>query len=148
LVSIEAFAALRSLGVSRPVAIVFSIVYAFLPYHFWRGQSHLFLVNYYMIPLVCMVIVWLGKDEAFLIVRNPETGRLKLELTSLRALGSIVICLAIGCDFPYYPIFAAILLLIAAAYALAYRFSACTLCTAALLLSVMAGSFLGNMSPS
>src|SRR5438445_5436046 len=45
LVSIAALAALRSMGVSRPVAVVSSILYAFLPYHLWRGESHLFLTN-------------------------------------------------------------------------------------------------------
>ncbi|HLJ97083.1 MAG TPA: hypothetical protein VKU02_28220 [Gemmataceae bacterium] len=148
LVALAALAALRNLGVARPVAVVSSILYAFLPYHFWRGESHLFLTNYYMVPLVCLVVIWLGKDEPFLIVRNPETGRLKLELRSLRAIASVLICLAVGCDFPYYPVFAAVLLLLAGAYSLAVRFSTSTLARTIVLFSLIAASFLGNMSPS
>src|SRR5207302_4169886 len=43
LVAVAALIALRSMQIARPVAMVGSLLYAFLPYHFWRGESHLFL---------------------------------------------------------------------------------------------------------
>src|SRR5207244_868905 len=58
LVSLAALLALRSMNVARAVAIVGSILYAFLPYHLWRGEAHLFLGGYYFIPLIRLVIVW------------------------------------------------------------------------------------------
>jgi phosphoglycerol transferase len=148
LISLAAVAALRSMGVSRAVAIVGSILYAFLPYHFWRGESHLFLAAYYMIPLVFMVVVWLANGEPFLIVRRHDTGRLRLELTSIRAVLSLLVCGAIGCDFPYYPVFAFLFVLVAGIYGFARSRSACTLLQTATLAAVIVSSFLANMSPS
>jgi hypothetical protein len=148
LISLAALTALRSLNVSRAVAMVGSILYAFLPYHFWRGESHLFLSTYYLIPLVCLVIVWIAKGEPFLIVRQPETRRLHLELTSTRAVCSVLICAALGCDFPYYPIFASLFLVVAGIYTFAHSRSASTLLKTAILTGVLSISFLGNMSPS
>lgn len=148
LIALAALAALRSMHVARPVAMVGSILYAFLPYHFWRGEAHLFLAMYYMIPLVCMVIVWIAQGEPFLVTRRPETGRLRLDLTSTRTVASVLICVAIGCDFPYYPVFAGFLLIVAGLYTFARSRSACTLFQTAILTGVIGVSFLGNMSPS
>jgi len=148
LVALAALTALRSLDVTRGVAVVGSILFAFLPYHFWRGESHLFLATYYLIPLVCMVIIWLAKGEPFLIARRQETGRLRLDLKSGRAVSSLLICAAIGCDFPYYPVFAIFFLTIAGIHAFARSRSACALLRTAVLVGVTAASFLGNMSPS
>lgn len=148
LIALAALTALRSMNVARAVAVVGSILYAFLPYHFWRGESHLFLGAYYMIPLVCMVIVWIAQGEPFLVVRRPETGRLRLELTSARALCSVLICVAIGCDFPYYPIFAGMFLMVGGISTFARSPRTCTVFKTALLVSVTGLSFLGNMSPS
>jgi hypothetical protein len=148
LISLAALAALRSLGIARGVAIVGGVLFAFLPYHFWRGESHLFLAAYYMIPLLLMVVVWLANGEPFLIVRQSETGRLRVELTSLRAIISVLVCAAIGCDFPYYAVFALLFVLVAGLYGFAQSRSAGTLWQTAILSAILAGSFLANMSPS
>jgi hypothetical protein len=42
---------LRRLGFSKPVAWVIGVVYAILPYHFWRADLHLMLAAYYAVPL-------------------------------------------------------------------------------------------------
>src|SRR4051794_12571161 len=42
----------RYFGVPTLPALVGSLLYAFMPYHFWRGVAHLFLAAYYLIPLV------------------------------------------------------------------------------------------------
>jgi len=144
LVSLAALTALRSMNVARAAAVVGSILYAFLPYHFWRGEAHLFLAAYYMIPLICMVIVWIARGEPFLVVRRLETGRLHLELTSGRALWSLLICVAIGCDFPYYPIFAGLFLIVGGIYTFARSPSACTLLKTVILAGVIGISFLAT----
>src|SRR5579862_5608464 len=54
---------LRSFAISYPSAIVVSLLYAFLPYHFFRGEAHLFLSAYYLVPVVVMICVWLWRDE-------------------------------------------------------------------------------------
>jgi hypothetical protein len=51
LVALTAFITLRRLPVSRGIALVIALLYAFLPYHFQRGEVHLFLAAYYAVPL-------------------------------------------------------------------------------------------------
>jgi phosphoglycerol transferase len=41
---------LRRLGVGAEPAITTSVLFAFLPYHFYRGIYHLFLAAYYLVP--------------------------------------------------------------------------------------------------
>ena len=101
-----------------------------------------------MVPLLLMVVVWLANGEPFLIVRRPETGQLRLELTNVRAIVSVLVCAAIGCDFPYYPVFALWFVLVAGIYRFARSRSAGTLWQTATLAGVVASSFLANMSPS
>lgn len=71
LVALSAYFAFRKIGVSEIVSAVFSILYAFLPYHLMRGVGHLLLAAYYMVPLLCWVIwdiaggVWSFEGERF-----------------------------------------------------------------------------------
>ena len=41
----------RTLGLPRPVVFVIACLFALLPYHFHRGLLHLFLSNYFAIPI-------------------------------------------------------------------------------------------------
>lgn len=50
-----AFVALRRLGVGWWLAVALGAVYAWLPYHFLRSESHLFLSAYYAVPLAVVV---------------------------------------------------------------------------------------------
>src|SRR5262249_8656789 len=61
---------------------------------------------------------------------------------------SVLICAAVGCDFPYYAIFAAFFLVITGFYSFARSRSAYTLLQSAILTGITGLSFLGNMSPS
>jgi phosphoglycerol transferase len=51
LVGLTAFLALRLIGADRWPALVCSVLYALLPYHFIRGEGHLFLSTYYAVPV-------------------------------------------------------------------------------------------------
>src|SRR5262245_41385069 len=109
LITLAAYAALRATGASRPGAVVFSVLYAFLPFHFWRNVAHLFLAAYFMIPLLALMIAWLARGESVFLVRKPD-GRLGLRLFGWREAVAVLICLGCGLDFPYYSLFALILL--------------------------------------
>ena len=41
---------LRIVGLRRVTAAAFAVLYAFAPYHFLRGEVHLFLSAYYVVP--------------------------------------------------------------------------------------------------
>lgn len=50
LVGLTGFLALRRLGAAQGPALVCAVLYALLPYHFLRGEDHLFLATYYAVP--------------------------------------------------------------------------------------------------
>src|SRR6185437_8621392 len=59
--------AMRQLGASEGVALTFGVLYAFQPYHFFRGQVHLWLASYYALPLMMPVLVRLASGEPSLL---------------------------------------------------------------------------------
>jgi phosphoglycerol transferase len=145
LVALGALAALRALGLSRLGAMVAAVLYALLPYHFWRGEAHLYLSCYYMVPLAVLVVAWVWRDTPFLVVRRPS-GRLGLEVKSWRALGSLLICTAIGFDSTYYPLFAGFFILCAGLLTYSMKGSACTLWRTAVLVGTVAAVLAANLA--
>jgi phosphoglycerol transferase len=146
LIALAALAALRSLRLSYGCCVCGGVLYAFLPYHFWRGVSHLWLAAYFMVPLVGLVIIWLFQDRPFMLTRKAD-GRLGLDLRNPRGPVAFLICVAIGFDFPYYPVFAGVLFFLAGALAYGAGGSGVTLLRTAVLVALTAGSFLVDISP-
>ncbi len=70
--SLSSFVALRAFNISILSALLVSILYAFLPYHFLRNVWHLFLSNYSAIPLTIMVSLWIAQDKIQLISINQK----------------------------------------------------------------------------
>ncbi len=97
LAALGAFYVLRHFQVSRGSALVASLLFSCLPYHFYRGQGHIFLSCYYLIPLAIMVCLWLCDDSGW-------AGRRRL----LAAAG---ICLLISAGGIYYAYLTGCLLL-------------------------------------
>ena len=73
LVAVAALWALRTLEVSRVVALVLSVLYALLPYHFERNVSHISYDGYFVVPLLCVLLldVLAGPSTR----RRPTRGR-------------------------------------------------------------------------
>jgi phosphoglycerol transferase len=55
---------LRRLQISYGCSLFASLLFAFQPYHFFRGTRHLMLASYYWIPLAVLVGVWISDAEA------------------------------------------------------------------------------------
>lgn len=99
---------LRQVGITTPAAISISILYTFLPYHFLRGEQHIFLASYYIVPLTCLIMVWVLNGEPLwqtssnvsLILRITQKGWISLICCTLTAASGI-----------YYALFGAILIL-------------------------------------
>ncbi|HET9324789.1 MAG TPA: hypothetical protein VFO03_13000 [Gaiellaceae bacterium] len=51
LTAVVAYLVLRRLSVGPQVALVVAVLYTVLPYHFMRGEWHLFLAAYYVVPI-------------------------------------------------------------------------------------------------
>jgi phosphoglycerol transferase len=60
LVTASALYVLRHFGASRLSAVFVALLYTFLPYHFVRGEHHLFLAAYFTVPLAVMMALWVA----------------------------------------------------------------------------------------
>ncbi|MGH9936548.1 MAG: hypothetical protein ACREAM_09895, partial [Blastocatellia bacterium] len=108
---VSALYVLRRFDVSWGVAIFTSLLYTFLPFHFARGQHHLFLSAYYFIPLVVMVTLWICRGE--LSPFDQETGRLLPFRRNPKLVFSLILCLLLGSVGYYYAFFSCFFLLAA-----------------------------------
>lgn len=113
--------ALRSLKVSPLISILASILYALLPAHFYRGESHLSLATYGEVPLLCVVVFWLMNNQ---IKFSPYKINQKYPFLSVFSIFNYKTTFAITTAFitaasnPYYTFFALILFVFAMVYAM------------------------------
>jgi phosphoglycerol transferase len=108
LVALSALVVLRWLGVSRAVSAVVAILYAFLPYHFLRGEAHLFLSGYFAVPVGVALAVTVIRGES-LFARRPGT-RPPAAFATGRTLLTLALAALIGSAGSYYAVFTIVLL--------------------------------------
>jgi len=105
---------LRRLGVSPLTSIVCAVLFAVLPYHFFRSDSHLFLSSYWSLPLTAYLFIAVLDDRP-LFTRRPSGGRVRRGLTP-PTLATVAMCAVIASTGLYYAVFG--LVMIAAAMVL------------------------------
>lgn len=104
--AIVSFFVFRQFNISYIPAFVGSMLYTFLPYHFFRwAGGHIFLAAYYTVPLVVMVFLWMFCEKNFLFFYNEDKGKYKFELFSFKSMVSIIACLLISSSGIYYAFF-------------------------------------------
>jgi phosphoglycerol transferase len=130
--ALTAFYFFRSFRFSFGAALVSSLLYAFLPYHFFRSY-HLLMAAYYLVPLMVLVMMWICSEE---------------RLRGRKLIASILICAVVGSCGVYYPYFSCFLLLISGLTAWWKRRSVAPMLTALLLTAVVAGSVIVNHVPT
>ena len=135
----------RFIGPGLP-SLVAALLYAFLPYHVMRGELHLFLASYYLVPLEIMVILWIYPDGALLLPPSPEGSRPRLDVRKL--IAAAIICVAAGSAGVYYAFFGCYLLAIAGLLAWRARGSIQPLLLAVVLVGVLAATVVVNLAPS
>jgi hypothetical protein len=148
-VSLAAWFVLRRLGVSRLVAAVVAILYSFVPYHFARGEAHLLLSGYFMVPIATLLILQvLSDDPPFTARRESPERRWRIALWSRRAVPWILACVALGSTGPYYAFFAALLLAAAVVADFVARRSWQRVASGAMAAGIVVVVLLLNLSPS
>ena len=130
--------ALRRLGSSRFVAACGAIVYALLPYHWMRGEGHLFLAFYAMVPLLVLVAFQFNGDEVPLLGERREGVSRPWDLRSKRSIAALAICVVGAMTGVYYAFFGAALICFAGLRA-AIRSRERRIAVAALALAVLMG---------
>lgn len=139
-----AYLVLRDLGTRRLTALALAAFYANISFHFTRGEAHLMLGMYFVVPAATWLVlrVLMGRD---LLRRGEGTGA-RAWLTGTN-VGTALAVIAIGGSTIYYAFFTVVLLvLVTAIRALGARTWRSLLPGAALLGSVGVVLFL-NLLP-
>lgn len=102
---------LRKIGVGRALTVALAVAYAIAPYHFQRGESHLYLGEYWSIPLAMVVLVWVLRGER-LFTRRPGVHPV-LGLLTGRGAAVVLIGALLGTASQYYSVFFLVLLVFA-----------------------------------
>jgi hypothetical protein len=100
LIAVSALWALRRLGVGTWIAVACALLFACAPYHFYRGETHVFLAAYWSVPL-----------GMYLVVRLLTGNDLPRDRTL------VVVAVIIGMSEVYYAALTTLLLAIAVAVA-------------------------------
>jgi len=112
LVALAALFVLRSLRLSYAPALVMALLYAFLPYHLYRGEPHLFLAAYFTVPFMVLLVLWSWQDAPLFLCWDTARCRLKVSLRCSRPIASLALCIIIGCCQIYYAFFTCFFLLL------------------------------------
>ncbi len=97
----------RRFTLSIPAASALSILYAFLPFHFFRGEAHLFLAAYYLVPFMVLIADWIVAGALL------SKSRGWAALRSRRLLLAVVLCLMMSSSGVYYAYFSCFLFAVA-----------------------------------
>jgi phosphoglycerol transferase len=110
LAALTAFWAFRRMGTSFWPAASISILYAFLPFHLARNESHLFLSAYYLVPIAAILALRVSEGRGLPITR---LGNGRWSLSDRRSvLVGVAGCALLGMGGIYYALFACFLLLV------------------------------------
>lgn len=148
LTTLSALYVFRQFKLGFASSIVGSLLFTFLPYHFLRGQGHLFLAAYYSIPLIVMVILWVYSGETLFFKSDKNSKKPIINVLNFNSVISIVICLLIASTGAYYAFFACFFLLVAGISASYHRKKMYCLLTSIILTAAIFVGVLVNISPS
>lgn len=98
---------LRRLNVSASIAVGVSLLYTFLPYHYFR-MGHLFLSAYYLVPVIGLFALRLYQGQPFLMHDADVRGWLKRDW-----FAAALACMLFGFGGAYYAFFACYFFLVA-----------------------------------
>ncbi|HVK16238.1 MAG TPA: hypothetical protein VM533_04765 [Fimbriiglobus sp.] len=147
LTTLSAMFVLRRLGLSVPAAGVGGLLFAFLPYHYLRGQGHYFLAAYYVVPLAVLVMVWICGGRLPFFRREPD-GRYRFRPWSADTLAAVLIAAATASGGAYYAFFACALLLFAGCYGWAVAGTWRAFAAAGLVVAVIVAVGVANHAPT
>lgn len=129
---------LRVVGVSRTLAVALGVAYAIAPYHFIKGEGHLFLATYFVVPLALVLLYRV-------VTAQPLWSR---RIWSRRNLATVGILVVLGTASSYYSVFVALVLAVVGIAKLWQTRSWRPFFGAAAAGLVIAGTMLVNLTPS
>ncbi len=145
LTSLIACYVLMKLGLPRALSIAGGILYAFIPYHYIKGQHHILLAAYYMIPPALLVVmrVYSGEINFFSdAAAAPSKDRRNMRISGL------VIAALISLTGIYYSYFTCFFLVVAGAGRSFVDKKITPFLTSLLLAAVITAGLAASLSPS
>lgn len=109
--AITALYALRRFGISTGFSAAGAVLFAFLPFHTMRGESHLTWTAFWAVPMACMVVIWVATGTPLFGFQLPRLA--PRSYVTRDGVIALVSCVLIGWDNPYYAFFTASLLPVA-----------------------------------
>lgn len=146
LISFTCMFAMRHFRVSFPIAIVLAQMFAFTPFHLMRGMPHLFLVSYFLVPLMTLVVIWIWSAKPVFFKRTATAYQ--LDLINYKSIFTLVVLFLGGSGGVYYAFFFIFFALIAGTSAYFYRKSLWHLLSAIIMIVIISGSLFINMLPN
>lgn len=135
----------RRLGTSRLMSVAVGTVYALAPYHFTRGEGHLFLSAYFLVPPAFVLALLSASDTP--VFPHLAAGSFKERLGS-RGVWLALLCLAIGSSGVYYAAFACFFILAGGLIGWLRTTNRLHLLSAGLLIALILIAGVANLSPS
>jgi len=136
---------LRRWQVHSSLAVALSVLYATAPYHFQRGEFHVFLAAYWMVPVGCHMALRHFDEHPFLDIRKSTLGALiRQRRTWLIMLSAI----ALGSTGPYYSLWSAMIIIVAGALAARRHSSMRHLLSGLTIALVITGTMFVNLAPT
>jgi len=126
------------LRIPSVLAVPLGLLYAFLPYHYLRGVSHLYPMSYYSVPLICLILIWIWRlDPPFFQRRNRGY---RLTLFNYKGVFSILVLFFVLPTHYYFNFFGLYLALVSGISAALYRKNLVYLVSGILVAGLMLGS--------
>jgi phosphoglycerol transferase len=144
LTTLSALFVFRRFGCGYLASLVGSLLYSFLPFHFLRGEIHLLLASYYLVPLMIMLILEVFLD---LPVFSPQ-GPAIIWRSWIAPSSRLLICLLIASAGVYYAFFGCFLLLVAGCSCWYYKRTLHPLLKSAGLIIILSMATAANLLPS
>jgi hypothetical protein len=131
---------------SYGVGLLGSLLFTFLPYHFFRSY-HLFLAAYYPLPLMILVILWICAGGAFIVEPSLNRRLPKLRLRNSKTFFALAVCAFVGSCGIYYPFFSCFFLVVAGVLASLQRRALYPMLAASILIAFMSAVVVINYLP-
>ena len=147
LCALTAMLALRHLRLTLPAAAAGGVLYAFLPYHWMRGESHYFLSAYWVVPLSLLPALAVCRGELPFFPRAADGTRPFRPLTRA-TLWQVLLGAATASAGAYYAFFACALYAVAGVYGGVANRTWRAVASAGVLIALVAGFGVLNHLPT
>ncbi|RCX19016.1 hypothetical protein DFP94_10532 [Fontibacillus phaseoli] len=139
------FYVFKKMNFSAFISLIGSQLFTFVPYHFLRGQPHLFLASYFFVPIIVLILYKVYASEVnFYQINNRK---LKLNINKANFL-LVLFCLVFSSCGIYYTFFSCFFLSIIGISAWINKKKTRNLINALIIIAILLVGSLINIAPN